>query len=129
MVRTKNQELRIKKPRTKIGTRNQVRGVLALYIRREQDMSTDRDVERLSAVVLNSLDDQGSSGTLARRAYASRTQFFRIFKAVIDETPAAMRRRLLLERDARLARLPAPPWCIVPPVRTGPERSSHSPCR
>jgi len=63
-------------------------------------MSTHRDVERLAAVVMDSLDDEGSSDTLARRAYASRTQFFRIFRAVIDETPAAMRRRLLLERAA-----------------------------
>ena len=63
-------------------------------------MSTHRDVERLSAVVMDSLDDEGSSEALARRANASRTQFFRIFKAVIDETPAAMRRRLLLERAA-----------------------------
>ena len=63
-------------------------------------MSTHRDVERLSAVVMNSLDDESSSDALARRAYASRTQFFRIFRAVIDETPAAMRRRLLLERAA-----------------------------
>jgi AraC family transcriptional regulator len=68
-------------------------------------MSNHRDVERLSAVVLDSLDDGSSSDTLARRAYASRSQFFRIFKAAIDETPAAMRRRLLLERAAwQLAR-------------------------
>ncbi len=63
-------------------------------------MSTHRDVARLSAVVMDSLDDEGSSDALARRAYASRTQFFRLFRAVIDETPAAMRRRLLLERAA-----------------------------
>src|SRR5262245_11678166 len=63
-------------------------------------MSTHRDVERLSAVVVDSLDDEGSSNALARRASASRTQFFRIFRAVIDETPSAMRRRLLLERAA-----------------------------
>ena len=61
-------------------------------------MSTHRDVERLAAVVMDSLDDEGSSDALARRAYASRTQFFRIFRAVIDETPAAMRRRLLDSR-------------------------------
>ena len=63
-------------------------------------MSTPHDVERLFAVVLNSLDGDGGSDALARQAYASRTQFFRIFRAVIDETPAAMRRRLLLERAA-----------------------------
>ena len=36
-------------------------------------MSTHRDVERLTAVVMDSLDDEGSSDALARRAYASRT--------------------------------------------------------
>ena len=39
-------------------------------------------------------------GQLARRAYRSRAQFFRVFGALIEETPAAMRRRLLLERAA-----------------------------
>src|SRR5262249_12663440 len=37
---------------------------------------------------------------LARHAYRSRTQFYRVFRAVIEETPVAMRRRLLLERAA-----------------------------
>src|SRR5262245_45821748 len=63
-------------------------------------MSARLDAERLSAVVRDSLDEDGGSAALARRAYSSRTQFFRIFRAVIDETPAAMRRRLLLERAA-----------------------------
>ena len=63
-------------------------------------MSADRDVERLSTLVLSSLDEGSSSEALARRANASRTQFFRVFRAVIEETPAAMRRRLLLERAA-----------------------------
>src|SRR5271166_3614803 len=56
---------------------------------------------RLSAVVLNSLDDEdGSPGHLARRAYRSRTQFYRLFQALIEENPGTMRRRLLLERAA-----------------------------
>jgi len=63
-------------------------------------MSARLDVERLAAVVRDSLDREGDSHALARRAYASRTQFFRVFRAVIDETPVAMRRRLLLERAA-----------------------------
>jgi len=63
-------------------------------------MSERDEVERLSGVVLESLDDDASSDAMARRAYRSRTQFFRVFRAVIDETPAAMRRRLLLERAA-----------------------------
>jgi AraC family transcriptional regulator len=37
---------------------------------------------------------------LAREAYRSRTQFYRLFRAMITETPVAMRRRLLLERAA-----------------------------
>jgi len=56
--------------------------------------------ERLSAVVVNSLDQAADSEQLARRAYRSRTQFFRVFRAMIEETPAARRRRLLLERAA-----------------------------
>jgi AraC family transcriptional regulator len=63
-------------------------------------MSERDEIERLSGVVLESLDNDASSDAMARRAYRSRTQFFRVFRAVIDETPAAMRRRLLLERAA-----------------------------
>jgi AraC-like DNA-binding protein len=63
-------------------------------------MGAQREAERLSAVVVNSLDAAADSGQLARSAYRSRTQFFRVFRAVIEETPAAMRRRLLLERAA-----------------------------
>jgi AraC family transcriptional regulator len=55
---------------------------------------------RLSAVVMNSLDANTQTKDLARQAYHSRTQFHRLFRAVIEETPAAMRRRLLLERAA-----------------------------
>lgn len=63
-------------------------------------MSAESEAERLSEVVLASLDEDASSERLARAAARSRTQFFRVFRAVIDETPAAMRRRLLLERAA-----------------------------
>jgi AraC-like DNA-binding protein len=56
--------------------------------------------DRLSAVVLNSLDTQARTPDLARQAYQSRTQFHRLFRTVVEETPAAMRRRLLLERAA-----------------------------
>ena len=59
------------------------------------------EAERLSAVVLNSLDEEGGSPDhLARRAFHSRTQFYRLFQALIDENPGTMRRRLLLERAA-----------------------------
>jgi AraC-like DNA-binding protein len=59
------------------------------------------EAERLSAVVLNSLDaEDGSPDQLARRVYQSRTQFYRLFQALIEENPGTMRRRLLLERAA-----------------------------
>ncbi len=68
-------------------------------------MSEGPDAERLSSVVLNSLDEDADSERLARAAYHSRTQFFRVFRAMLDEPPVAMRRRLLLERAAwQLAR-------------------------
>src|SRR6476620_12232366 len=56
--------------------------------------------ERLSAIVAKSLDTQERTQDLARQAYQSRTQFHRLFRAVVEETPVAMRRRLLLERAA-----------------------------
>src|SRR5205823_9071277 len=46
------------------------------------------------------LDQEQNAEGLARHAYRSRTQFYRLFKAMIEETPVAMRRRLLLERAA-----------------------------
>lgn len=55
---------------------------------------------RLSAIVANSLDTQAKTEDLARQAYQSRTQFHRLFRTVVEETPGAMRRRLLLERAA-----------------------------
>ena len=55
---------------------------------------------RLSAIVTNSLDTQAKTQDLARQAYQSRTQFHRLFRTVVEETPGAMRRRLLLERAA-----------------------------
>ncbi len=55
---------------------------------------------RLSAIVSNSLDSQAKTRDLARQAYQSRTQFHRLFRKVVEETPGAMRRRLLLERAA-----------------------------
>jgi AraC-like DNA-binding protein/uncharacterized damage-inducible protein DinB len=58
------------------------------------------EARRLSSVVLDSLDREQDSKGLARQAYRSRTQFYRVFQAMIEETPVAMRRRLLLERSA-----------------------------
>lgn len=56
--------------------------------------------DRLSGIVADSLDAEAKTQDLARRAYQSRTQFHRLFRTVVEETPAAMRRRLLLERAA-----------------------------
>ena len=58
------------------------------------------EAARLSAVVLSSLDEEDATRHLARRAYWSRTHFHRLFRGLVEETPGAMRRRLLLERAA-----------------------------
>jgi AraC family transcriptional regulator len=58
------------------------------------------EAQQLREVILDSLDQERDAGDLARRAYRSRTQFYRVFRAMIEETPVAMRRRLLLERAA-----------------------------
>jgi AraC family transcriptional regulator len=58
------------------------------------------EAQRLRGVVLESLDQDQDANGLARQAYRSRTQFYRVFRAMIEETPVAMRRRLLLERAA-----------------------------
>src|SRR5215467_3065279 len=63
-------------------------------------MAKNDKLSRLSEVVVNSLDASCSTEELSRRAYQSRTQFYRLFRALVEETPAAMRRRLLLERAA-----------------------------
>jgi AraC family transcriptional regulator len=58
------------------------------------------EAQRLCGVVFESLDQEQDAKGLARHAYRSRTQFYRVFRAMIEETPVAMRRRLLLERAA-----------------------------
>ncbi len=58
------------------------------------------EAHRLREVILGSLDQEHDSDGLARHAYRSRTQFYRVFRAMVEETPVAMRRRLLLERAA-----------------------------
>ncbi len=58
------------------------------------------EAQRLRTIVLESLDQERDATDLARSAYRSRTQFYRVFRAMIEETPVAMRRRLLLERAA-----------------------------
>jgi AraC family transcriptional regulator len=58
------------------------------------------ETQRLLESVLESLDQEQNANGLARHAYRSRTQFYRLFRAMNEETPVAMRRRLLLERAA-----------------------------
>ena len=63
------------------------------------------DARRFAQAVAASLDLEDGTRELPRLAYKSRTQFYRIFRALIEETPGEMRRRLLLERAAwRLSR-------------------------
>jgi AraC-like DNA-binding protein/uncharacterized damage-inducible protein DinB len=54
------------------------------------------DANSLSTAVLESLEDPEALD----RLYRSRSSFFRLFQALIEESPGAMRRRLLLERAA-----------------------------
>ena len=68
-----------------------------------------RETKRLAGVVLESLDETGGTDELARKSYQSRAHFYRLFQALIDESPGALRRRLLLERAAwQLGRTNAP---------------------
>src|SRR6188768_1553591 len=62
-----------------------------------KDLSDRIEAERLSELVRTSLDGATPS---AKDAYRSRTQYFRLFQALIAESPGAMRRRFLLERGA-----------------------------
>jgi AraC-like DNA-binding protein/uncharacterized damage-inducible protein DinB len=64
------------------------------------DARDGTEAEQLTAALLASLDEDGTSGDLARRAYRSRSQFYRLFRALVEESPGTMRRRLLLERAA-----------------------------
>jgi AraC family transcriptional regulator len=77
---------------------------LGLLVRRTRALkwyfSLVDEAQRLRGVVLESLDQEQDAKSLARQAYRSRTQFYRLFRAMIEETPVAMRRRLLLERAA-----------------------------
>ncbi|MGH9661094.1 MAG: helix-turn-helix transcriptional regulator, partial [Bryobacteraceae bacterium] len=68
-----------------------------------------KETTRLSAVVVESLDEEPvATEDLARRAWWSRSHFHRLFRALVEETPLAMRRRLLLERAAwQLGRTPS----------------------
>src|SRR5438552_13804427 len=60
---------------------------------------TDR-LRALIDILVQSIDDRARGEELARRAYLSRFHFDRLVGAALGETPAALRRRLLLERAA-----------------------------
>ena len=65
------------------------------------DKPDDRKTaNHLAGIVASSLDAGAKTQDLARQAYQSRTQFHRLFRTAVEETPGAMRRRLLLERAA-----------------------------
>jgi AraC family transcriptional regulator len=65
-------------------------------------------LRELIDLVLGSLDEPGSNGrTLARRAHFSRDHLDRLLAAATGETPAALKRRLLLERAAWQLRIGA----------------------
>jgi AraC-like DNA-binding protein len=67
---------------------------------RSNDGVADR-LRELIDLVLGSLDDPGADGrALARRAHFSRDHLDRLLAAATGETPAALKRRLLLERAA-----------------------------
>jgi AraC family transcriptional regulator len=60
-------------------------------------------------LVAGTLDEAAKGTELAQRAYLTRFHFDRLFTAVVNESPAAFRRRLLLERAAyRLVRSHTP---------------------
>ena len=63
-------------------------------------MEARDQAERLCLIVHDSLDREVEASDLAKQAYCSRSSFFRLFQALIAETPAEMRRRFLLERAA-----------------------------
>ena len=62
----------------------------------------DAPNDKLTRTVTAALDEPRAAGALAREARHSRSHFFRLFRALHTEPPAAMRRRLLLERAAWL---------------------------
>jgi AraC family transcriptional regulator len=62
-------------------------------------LTQDR-LRALIDVLVESVVDPAQGDALARRAYFSRFHFDRLVRAAIGETPAAFRRRLLLERAA-----------------------------
>jgi AraC family transcriptional regulator len=72
----------------------------ATILAESRQVKNTREAQRLRDVVVDSLDAESETPDLSREAFQSRTQFHRLFRALLAETPSAMRRRLLLERTA-----------------------------
>jgi AraC-like DNA-binding protein/uncharacterized damage-inducible protein DinB len=64
------------------------------------DTANKLEADRLSLILLGALDEAAGTQDLAKKAYQSRAQFYRLFQALVDESPGGMRRRLRLERAA-----------------------------
>jgi AraC-like DNA-binding protein len=68
-----------------------------------EDAAVTLTQDRLRAlidVLVESVDDPAQGEALAQRAHFSRFHFDRLVRAATGESPAAFRRRLLLERAA-----------------------------
>ena len=65
----------------------------ATILAESRQVKNEREAEHLRNVVADSLDAESETPDLARKAFQSRTQFHRLFRALFAETPAAMRRR------------------------------------
>jgi AraC-like DNA-binding protein len=77
-------------------------------------MHPDDEAQRLAAVITDTLDQPEAAGGLARRTHRSRAQFYRLFRALTEESPVTMRRRFLLERAAwQLGRTRSPITAIA----------------
>ena len=70
-----------------------------MIARMASTITRDR-LRTLIDVLLESLDDRARGDELAQRVYLSRFHFDRLLAAGLGESPAAFRRRLLLERAA-----------------------------
>jgi AraC family transcriptional regulator len=57
-------------------------------------------LRRYLDLLVDTIDEEVGGDDLARRAYLSRFHFDRVIRAAVGEPPAALRRRLLLERAA-----------------------------
>jgi AraC-like DNA-binding protein len=78
-------------------TIRRIHAVIDKFILRTMNRQEQDEARRLTGLVHESLDEASPT---ARQAHRSRTQYFRLFQALMAEAPGAMRRRFLLERSA-----------------------------